>query len=110
MVGATTGIVPLTEQFYLGGFDLMRGYDLYSLRGSSMFLQTAELRVPVSENVTGALFVDYGGASRGRSIEGRDLKTGVGAGLRFATPFGPIRLDFALGSRLQTYVSLGQNF
>ena len=110
MVGATTGIVPLTEQFYLGGFDVMRGYDLYSLRGSSMFLQTAELRVPVSENVTGALFVDYGGASRGRSIEGRDLKTGVGAGLRFATPFGPIRLDFALGSRLQTYVSLGQNF
>jgi len=110
MLGSTSGIVPLTEQFYLGGFDLMRGYDLYSLRGSSMFLQTAELRVPVSESVTGALFVDYGGASRGTSINGKDLKTGVGAGLRFATPFGPIRLDFAVGRRLQTYVSLGQNF
>jgi outer membrane protein insertion porin family len=110
MVGATTGTVPLTEQFYLGGFDLMRGYDLYSLRGTSMFLQTAELRVPISDSVTGAFFVDYGGASRGKSIEGKDLKTGVGAGLRFATPFGPIRLDFAVGRRLQTYVSLGQNF
>ena len=110
MVGVTAGIVPLTEQFFLGGFDLMRGYDLYSLRGASMFLQTAELRVPISESVTGAFFVDYGGASSGRTIEGKDLKTGVGAGLRFATPFGPIRLDFALGRRLQTYVSLGQNF
>jgi outer membrane translocation and assembly module TamA len=110
MVGVTAGIVPLTEQFFLGGFDLMRGYDLYSLRGASMFLQTAELRVPISESVTGAFFVDYGGASLGRTIEGKDLKTGVGAGLRFATPFGPIRLDFALGRRLQTYVSLGQNF
>jgi len=110
MVGATTGVVPLTEQFYLGGFELMRGYDLYSLRGTSMLLQTAELRVPVSDSVTGAFFVDYGGASRGKSIQGRDLKTGVGAGLRFVTPFGPIRLDFAVGRRLQTYVSLGQSF
>ncbi len=110
MFGVTSGIVPLTEQFYLGGFDLMRGYDLYSLRGASMFLQTAELRVPVSDSVTGAFFVDYGGASTGTSISGKDLKTGVGAGLRFATPFGPIRLDFAVGRRLQTYVSLGQNF
>ena len=110
MVGVTTGVVPLTEQFYLGGFELMRGYDLYSLRGSSMFVQTAELRVPISDSVTGAFFVDYGGASKKTSIEGSDLKMGVGAGLRFATPFGPIRLDFAVGRRLQTYVSLGQNF
>lgn len=110
MLGVTTGVVPLTEQFYLGGFDLMRGYDIYSLRGTSMFIQTAELRVPVSDSVTGAFFVDYGGASKGTSIAARDLKTGVGAGLRFATPFGPIRLDFAVGRRLQTYVSLGQNF
>ena len=110
MLGVTSGSVPLTEQFYLGGFDLMRGYDLYSLRGASMFLQTAELRVPVSDSVTGAFFVDYGGASAGTSISGKDLKTGIGAGLRFATPFGPIRLDFAVGRRLQTYVSLGQNF
>lgn len=110
MLGVTSGVVPLTEQFYLGGFDLMRGYDLYSLRGSSMFMQTAELRVPISESVTGAFFVDYGGASKGKTISNSDLKTGVGAGLRFATPFGPIRLDFAVGRRLQTYVSLGQNF
>lgn len=110
MFGVATGRVPLTEQFYLGGFDLMRGYDIYSLRGTSMIVQTAEIRVPVSESVTGALFIDYGGASKGTSIAGRDLKTGVGAGLRFATPFGPIRLDFAVGRRLQTYVSLGQNF
>jgi len=110
MVGVATGAVPLTEQFYLGGFDVMRGYDLYSLRGSSMFVQTAEIRVPVSESVTGAVFVDYGGASTGSSISSGDFKTGVGAGLRFSTPFGPIRLDFAVGRRLQTYVSLGQNF
>lgn len=110
MVGVTSGLVPLTKQFYLGGFDLMRGYDLYSLRGSSMFIQTAEVRIPVSDSVTGAVFVDYGGASRSSAISSKDFKTGVGAGLRFSTPFGPIRLDFAVGRRLQTYVSLGQNF
>jgi outer membrane translocation and assembly module TamA len=38
------------------------------------------------------------------------MKASVGAGLRFLTPIGPIRLDLAYGSRLQTYVSLGQSY
>ena len=109
-LGQITGSAPLTEQFYLGGFDLLRGYDLYSIRGKSMLLQSAELRVPISEGVAGAVFVDYGGASKSSQLSGVDYKLGYGAGLRFVTPFGPIKLDFAYGSRLQTYVSLGQSF
>ena len=109
-LGQITGTAPLTEQFYLGGFDLLRGYDLYSIRGKSMLLQSAELRIPISEGVAGAVFVDYGGASKSSQLSGVDYKLGYGAGLRFVTPFGPIKLDFAYGSRLQTYVSLGQSF
>lgn len=109
--GASSGYVPLSELFYLGGYDLLRGYDLYSLRGESAFLGTAELRLPVGQGLQAVAFTDIGGvgqASHGYSPRG--LRAGVGAGLRFASPIGPIRLDAAYGNRLQTYVSLGQSF
>jgi outer membrane protein insertion porin family len=100
--------VPLSEYFFLGGFDLLRGYNLYSIYGQKMVLGSAELRAPLSEGLQGVVFVDSGSAfSSGQSFS---LKTGVGVGLRFLTPIGPIRVDVAQGSRLQTYVSLGQSF
>jgi len=111
MVGAATGRVPLSEQFFLGGFDLLRGYDIYSIRGTRMALASVEARVPVGPGLVGVIFVDHGGAwIPGDPASGRKLRTGYGAGLRFASPLGPIRLDFAYGNRLQTYVSLGQAF
>jgi outer membrane protein assembly factor BamA len=100
--------VPLPEYFFLGGFDLLRGYNLYSIYGQKMVLGSAELRAPLSEGLQGVVFVDSGSAfDSGQSFS---LKTGVGIGLRFLTPIGPIRVDVAQGSRLQTYISLGQSF
>ncbi|MES2463875.1 MAG: BamA/TamA family outer membrane protein [Armatimonadota bacterium] len=110
LMGGTTygGNVPLSEYFFLGGFDLLRGYNLYSIYGQRMVLGSAELRAPLSEAIQGVVFVDSGSAfSSGQSFS---PKTGVGIGLRFLTPIGPIRVDVAQGSRLQTYVSLGQSF
>lgn len=110
LMGGTSygGNVPLPEYFFLGGYDLLRGYNLYSLYGSKMVLGSAELRAPLSQGIQGVLFVDSGSAFS--ASDSFRLKTGVGVGLRFLTPIGPIRVDVAQGSRLQTYVSLGQSF
>lgn len=104
--GSATGDVPLPEQFYLGGFELLRGYELFSSRGTKMALGSAEVRFPLGDGMTGVAFTDVGGAGKS-SIA---LKGSVGVGLRFASPIGPIRFDLARGDRFQTYVSLGQSF
>ncbi|MDX1931136.1 MAG: BamA/TamA family outer membrane protein [Capsulimonadales bacterium] len=109
--GYSQGDVPLSEQFFLGGFDLLRGYDLFSIRGDRFALSTAELRIPIGSGLQAVAFSDLGQAwEPGQSVGFNDLKGSVGLGLRFFSPFGPIRLDAAYGSRLQTYVSLGQSF
>ena len=109
--GTTTGDVPLSEQFWLGGYELLRGYDLFSIRGDRMLLGSVEARFPLGPGIQGALFTDVGNAwEPGEKVSLGAVKAGVGAGLRFLTPIGPIRLDVAYGSDVQTYVSLGQSY
>jgi outer membrane protein assembly factor BamA len=111
MGGTSSGDLPLSEQFFLGGYDLLRGYDLFSIRGDRMVLATAEARIPIGQGLQGVLFTDAGNAWQpGTRMTMSNLKAGVGAGIRFLSPIGPIRLDAAYGSRFQTYISLGQSF
>ena len=105
---STGGEVPLAEQFFIGGYDLLRGYDLYSIYGKDLALGSAELRFPLSDGVQGVVFSDTGDAFS--AAHAFSLKTGAGIGLRFLSPVGPIRVDIAHGSTTQTYVSLGQSF
>jgi outer membrane protein insertion porin family len=108
MVGSSA---PLSEQFWLGGFELLRGYDLFSIRGSRMVLSSTELRVPLGPGFQGVVFTDIGNAYLpGEALRLGNLKGSGGVGLRFLTPIGPIRLDVAYGSQVQTYVSLGQSY
>ena len=109
--GTSTGDVPLSEQFFLGGFDLLRGYEFFSVRGDKMVLGSAEVRVPLGADTSGVLFVDAGNAwLPGQSVSASGAKVSGGVGLRFQSPLGPIRFDFALGNRSRTYISLGQSF
>lgn len=108
LVGTSTGTVPLPEQFFIGGYELLRGYDLYSIRGDRLLLTSAEARLPLSQGVQGVVFADLGNAWT--SGDSADLRAGGGLGLRFLTPIGPIRLDAAYGDGLKTYASLGQAF
>lgn len=106
--GTSSGTVPLPEQFWIGGYELLRGYDLYSIRGDRLLLASVEARVPLSQGVQGVLFGDFGNAWETGSSAG--LRSGVGLGLRFLSPIGPIRFDAAYGDEFKTYVSLGQAY
>ncbi len=109
--GAVGDNAPLSEQYFLGGYDLLRGYDLFSIRGTRLLFTSAELRVPLGPGFQGVVFTDIGNAYLpGQSAGLGNVRGSGGLGLRFLTPIGPIRLDAAYGNRLQTYVSLGQSF
>ena len=64
-----------------------------------------------------AAFVDAGNAFEGYTPEFDKLKVGVGAGVRYLTPVGPLRVDVAFplqpdkdDSWAALYVGLGQSF
>jgi translocation and assembly module TamA len=59
----------------------------------------------------GALFVDAGGVADEPS--GIELKVGVGAGVRWKSPIGPLQIDLAYGvdaKRLRLHMNVGFNF
>ncbi len=82
--------------------DPLAGSDLYQLRpigGLATFEASAELRFRLSDGLLGGVaFVDVGQVWR-RSMDLGDLEFSPGAGLRFNTLFGPIRLDVAYSFR-----------
>ncbi|MEH6650995.1 MAG: autotransporter assembly complex family protein [Motiliproteus sp.] len=94
--------LPATHRFYAGGDQSVRGYDYKSLGpqdsngnvkgGSGLVVVSTEIDYRIKPDWRLALFVDKGDAVN--SFEG-GLNTGVGAGVRWQSPFGPIRLDLA---------------
>ncbi len=121
--------IPADERFYAGGGGSVRGYgyqqagelddDDDPTGGLSTVECAAELRTRFTQSFGGVLFLD-GGRSFADAIprEMNDLFWGAGAGLRYFTPIGPIRLDaaFPLNKRdgiddsFQIYISIGQAF
>lgn len=111
VAGAGSDDMPLSEQFWIGGYDLLRGYDLDEFRGTRMAVGTVEYQFPVLEAVQAAAFVDVGTVwSRGVPFERVPVRLGVGAGLRFASPIGLIRFDLAYGKRGFAYLSLAGTY
>ncbi len=105
MAGVASNGTPLSEQFWIGGYDLLRGYNQDAYHGTRVVLGSAEYRFPVLEGVQAGVFVDAG-TVWGDSQQNAQLRWGVGAGLRFATPLGMIKLDAAYGERGFVYLSL----
>lgn len=131
-VGAITGgvreAIPADELFYAGGGGSIRGYAFQSvgplaegepLGGRSVLELSAELRLKVTDRLGLVVFLDGGSAFEGNRLDtGEELRWGAGAGLRYFTPVGPIRLDIGVplnrrpevDESIQLYVSLGQAF
>ena len=105
--------VPDSMQFRAGGVDSVRGYDYRSLgpevdgaigSGDVLFTSSVEVAHPIVASMPtlwGALFVDAGSAAD----TWRDLRPaiGTGAGIRWRSPVGTLRLDAAYGEEFRQW-------
>ena len=105
--GASSFDIPADRRFLAGGGGSVRGYAYKNIgagrlsgeavAGRSRLEGSAEVRVQLTDTIGAALFAD--GAVVGSDpnfTEFGDFKVGVGGGLRYFTPVGPIRLDVAV--------------
>lgn len=102
---ATNGYksIPPSLRFFAGGDQSVRGYDYQSLSpennegdrigGRYMVTGSLEYQYSIAEKWRVATFVDQGNSFN--TLELPSLKTGVGLGVRWVSPVGPIRLDLA---------------
>ena len=61
--------------------------------GRGLFITNLEYRFPIFASVGGALFTDIGNVFASSTIQLNNLKYGVGAGIRYLSPVGPLRFD-----------------
>lgn len=95
--------IPPSLRFFAGGDQSVRGYDYQSLSpknnqgdrigGRYLVAGSAEYQYSIAEKWRLATFVDQGNSFN--SLELPSLKTGVGIGVRWVSPVGPLRLDLA---------------
>jgi outer membrane protein insertion porin family len=96
--------LPLVERFFLGGRTTVRGYTNDTLgpkgdddvpTGGNVFaLLNNEFRVPVRKGLGIVVFLDGGNVWQLIKDIDMELKYTVGAGFRYKTPVGPLRIDY----------------
>ncbi len=102
---ATNGFnsIPPSLRFFAGGDQSVRGYDYQTLSpensngdrigGRYMVAGSVEYQYSIAEKWRIATFIDQGNSFN--TLQLPSLKTGVGIGVRWVSPVGPIRLDLA---------------
>lgn len=97
--------VPVEERLFSGGSKSVRGWpraelgpivDGVPLGGTGLLEGGIELRRPLLWKISGALFMDAGNVwEEIERISLGGIRYSAGTGLRYQTPIGPIRIDFA---------------
>ena len=141
--GADEFSLPPDQRFYAGGSGTIRGYQYQAVGpqfpitpqfpnqtpkgGTGIAAGTLEWRQRFGANWGAAVFADAGqvtggqqtGGSAGTSLPSLgQFRIGFGAGVRYYTPIGPVRVDLALPTRstgvnepsFEVYIGLGQAF
>jgi translocation and assembly module TamA len=124
-----TGAPPIVARFTGGGPQSMRGYytgrlspmrleagDWIAVGGNGLADGTVELRFDIAGSLGGALFLDAGNVSLPSGsptayrtvLDPTELQWATGFGLRYRTPFGPVRFD--VGVQVPTNLSSGVEF
>jgi translocation and assembly module TamA len=131
LVGSVQGAgqfeLPPDQRFYGGGSATVRGFKYQSIGplfpdnspigGTAIDAGTIEFRQRLFRDFGMATFVDAGQVSGDNAPFRGTLRVGMGVGLRYYTPIGPVRLDVAVplnrppgGDRFEIYLGLGQAF
>jgi translocation and assembly module TamA len=141
--GANVIDLPPDQRFYAGGSETVRGFRFQSVGpqfsdtappgaqqiigpdfsentpvgGVAVDAGSIELRQRIGRSYGFAVFGDAGRVGQTALPFSGRYAVGVGAGVRYYTPIGPIRLDFALplnrsmnDDRFELYIGLGQSF
>jgi translocation and assembly module TamA len=130
--GASVIDLPPDQRFYAGGSGTIRGYQFQSvgpqfaddtpMGGVAVDAFSLELRQRVGRSWGFGVFTDAGRIGQTPSPFSGEYRIGVGAGPRYYTPIGALRLDFAVPmdhepsgacGRLgcfEIYIGLGQSF
>ncbi|MDD2365340.1 MAG: outer membrane protein assembly factor BamA [Desulfuromonadaceae bacterium] len=115
-VGEVGQPVPIDEKFYLGGIYSLRGYktrtvsptilgsdkSVVYLGGNKEIMGNVELTFPLIQDagLKGVLFFDYGNAFNDTSnvltYAFNSFLTSYGFGIRWASPIGPLRLEYGI--------------
>ncbi len=129
IMGAARNTIPPPDRFYGGSENVLRGFRAYTVSplhkkripigGRSMLAASLEARFRTSGDLGYVLFYDVGNVYKQNVPELRIHQYhSVGAGLRYATPIGPLRFDVAvplnrrhnIDPKFQIYFSIGQSF
>jgi outer membrane protein insertion porin family len=110
--------LPLVERYFPGGINTVRGYETRTLGprentlnpqgviinnkpigGSNELIAQNEIIFPIVQQIglRGVVFFDLGNAFlEEQGIDLGDLRYSVGAGLRWLSPFGPLRIEYGV--------------
>ena len=110
--GARGGIIhsldgtelPVDERFFNGGSQSVRSFverelgpkDIYGnpIGGETFTVFNVEYTFPIYGDLQGAVFTDAGSVGQFATDGIGQLRYGIGAGLRYRLPIGPLRLDY----------------
>ena len=113
--------IPISERFFAGGRTTHRAYkrdrlgipgetlivpktiplerdvdadSLVAVGGNGLLIVNLDYRFPIAGPIGGTLFADFGNLwADWRSINVAEGKPGIGTGVRYSSPIGPIRVD-----------------
>jgi len=100
--------LPVYEKFFLGGINTVRGFDYTDISpkdpktgdavgGKLMQNYNLEFRFPLlkGQGLSGVVFFDAGGVyDSGTNAPSTGIRTSAGAGVRWYSPLGPLRIEY----------------
>jgi outer membrane protein assembly complex protein YaeT len=109
---------PIEERFFNGGATSVRSFaerklgprdrNGYPIGGNAFTVFNAEYTIPIRADLKGAFFVDAGNIQpRASDFGSSGMRYGVGVGLRYNLPIGPLRVDCGLNLSRAPGESLG---
>jgi outer membrane protein insertion porin family len=116
--------VPVSDRLYLGGAATVRGYreqllgplvfdengqNPLAIGGKFMLLGNLEFRIPMIWLFWGVVFLDVGNVwFNADEFKVTEIKSTSGAGIALMTPLGPVRFDYGIKHRPESFESSGE--